>query len=494
MTASPAYKWRRSTEYNADDGSFRDFCLEKTQKLLDEPLVIPVVWHKEVRSDRLNDHLSYYSFEDEMHDEHLLEMEEIELIDLDSLVDDSSNLDWVKGQSGNNRLALKPKEDVSSSKSFSLLKGLLLFCSLALVLFAGLLWGRGYLGQSALLDRLIPLAIEGVVIQTNTMPSASDVAAMVASEAPVGEMPSASDQTFDAVGAVAEAEPEAPISDDTLATELPYATTYPEPENGEVIESFPANEADALVYSYPVEESASGETYLAWPDQRTVPANETTSFQPTQELPAPSYEPIESMAALATDATQSQEPQVSAANEASDTQSQEPQISATNEAQNEESPASVSSSGNEVSTLISLATHHWDGQQWFSDEAARRHQEMLDLMAQQEAEAAAAEAEPANIENSQASATATADTSQAQSTPIPEGNFAVQVILAYSEVEAERHRTTLVDRGFTAYYYENTGGRWPVRVGRFQTKSEAETAKDQLTELGYRNIYLSILN
>ncbi|MDR1043816.1 MAG: SPOR domain-containing protein [Candidatus Adiutrix sp.] len=75
-----------------------------------------------------------------------------------------------------------------------------------------------------------------------------------------------------------------------------------------------------------------------------------------------------------------------------------------------------------------------------------------------------------------------------------EGKFAVQVDLVFSEEEARRRVARLEQQGFTAYFYENAATkRWPVRVGHFATRQDADAAKVRLETLGYKEPYVSSL-
>ncbi|MDR3038526.1 MAG: SPOR domain-containing protein [Candidatus Adiutrix sp.] len=75
-----------------------------------------------------------------------------------------------------------------------------------------------------------------------------------------------------------------------------------------------------------------------------------------------------------------------------------------------------------------------------------------------------------------------------------EGRFAVQIALAYDETEARRRVDKLQAQGFSAYFYRREDGhRFSVRVGRFQTRAEAENARRRLEEIGYKSPYLSEL-
>lgn len=89
---------------------------------------------------------------------------------------------------------------------------------------------------------------------------------------------------------------------------------------------------------------------------------------------------------------------------------------------------------------------------------------------------------------------APAETSLASSAPgMAGGKFAVQIVSAFDEAEANKRVEKLRGQGFPAYYYKTSTGRFPVRVGRFEARSEAAQAKEKLEALGYRGLYLSTL-
>lgn len=70
--------------------------------------------------------------------------------------------------------------------------------------------------------------------------------------------------------------------------------------------------------------------------------------------------------------------------------------------------------------------------------------------------------------------------------------FAVQAALAHDETEARKQAARLEAHGFTAYFYQDAG-RFPVRVGPFPTRSEAEEHRRRLENLGYKGSYVSQL-
>lgn len=88
------------------------------------------------------------------------------------------------------------------------------------------------------------------------------------------------------------------------------------------------------------------------------------------------------------------------------------------------------------------------------------------------------------------------ETKIAPDTPVDagEGRYAVQVASPYEESEAQRRVARLLSQSFPAYYYRTSSGRYPVRVGRFVTRAEADEAKRRLDSLGYTGHYISVLS
>ena len=80
------------------------------------------------------------------------------------------------------------------------------------------------------------------------------------------------------------------------------------------------------------------------------------------------------------------------------------------------------------------------------------------------------------------------------SKPQGQGGFTVQVATAKSMEEAKKFVEKYQKLAFKAYYYEKSHKNYPVRVGRFATMSEAETAKNQLARAGAKQPYVSKLN
>ncbi|MDR2612020.1 MAG: SPOR domain-containing protein [Deltaproteobacteria bacterium] len=78
--------------------------------------------------------------------------------------------------------------------------------------------------------------------------------------------------------------------------------------------------------------------------------------------------------------------------------------------------------------------------------------------------------------------------------PSGKGQYTVQVASPVSEEEARHLAEGYRKRGFDAYYYSTGKGRFPTRVGRYQTAKEAEEARARLAEAGSNGPYVSKLN
>ena len=75
-------------------------------------------------------------------------------------------------------------------------------------------------------------------------------------------------------------------------------------------------------------------------------------------------------------------------------------------------------------------------------------------------------------------------------------NFTVQVAATATAAEAEESVKELKNKGFDAYYYHvSIRGRsyFRVRVGRYQTRKEAQETVDKLHTDGYRDMFISEL-
>jgi cell division septation protein DedD len=78
--------------------------------------------------------------------------------------------------------------------------------------------------------------------------------------------------------------------------------------------------------------------------------------------------------------------------------------------------------------------------------------------------------------------------------PDKPGEFTVQVASTSSDAEARREVDRFRAKGFEAYCYRAESGRYPVRVGRYQTEVQARAAKTALEAAGARGPYISKLN
>ena len=84
-----------------------------------------------------------------------------------------------------------------------------------------------------------------------------------------------------------------------------------------------------------------------------------------------------------------------------------------------------------------------------------------------------------------------AEAPETPATP-PKKLFAVQAVLAWNETEARERAARLETQGFTAYFYQS-GRRFPVRVGPFPDRADAEETRLRLEALGYKGPYISEL-
>jgi cell division septation protein DedD len=76
--------------------------------------------------------------------------------------------------------------------------------------------------------------------------------------------------------------------------------------------------------------------------------------------------------------------------------------------------------------------------------------------------------------------------------PVPEKLFSVQAAQAGSEADARNLAAKLESQGFKAYFYQ-AGRRFPVRVGPFSARGEAEETRLRLEALNYKGPYISEL-
>jgi cell division septation protein DedD len=74
------------------------------------------------------------------------------------------------------------------------------------------------------------------------------------------------------------------------------------------------------------------------------------------------------------------------------------------------------------------------------------------------------------------------------------GAYTVQVGAPTSPDDAKAMVEKYRDKGFDAYYYFNGRGRYPTRVGRYETMAQAQEARNSLEKAGAREPYVSKLN
>lgn len=75
------------------------------------------------------------------------------------------------------------------------------------------------------------------------------------------------------------------------------------------------------------------------------------------------------------------------------------------------------------------------------------------------------------------------------------GKFMVQVWMANNKKEAANKVATLQEQGFiSAYFVESAQDAFPVRVGHFATRQEADAVKVSLEDMGYEDPAVSSLN
>ena len=106
------------------------------------------------------------------------------------------------------------------------------------------------------------------------------------------------------------------------------------------------------------------------------------------------------------------------------------------------------------------------------------------------------EARPEAVEAPPVKTVAPAVTRAAPPERRPGENFTVQVAATPLAEDAERIVRSLKAKGFEAYYYQvETKERryFRVRVGRYQTREEAQVSHDQLKAAGLKNMFISRL-
>jgi cell division septation protein DedD len=80
------------------------------------------------------------------------------------------------------------------------------------------------------------------------------------------------------------------------------------------------------------------------------------------------------------------------------------------------------------------------------------------------------------------------------SAPAGTGQYTGQIASPTSEKEARAVAERYRKQGFDAYYYATGKGRFPTRVGRYQSSKEAEDAQSKLVAAGAKGPYVSKLN
>jgi hypothetical protein len=113
----------------------------------------------------------------------------------------------------------------------------------------------------------------------------------------------------------------------------------------------------------------------------------------------------------------------------------------------------------------------------------------------QPAQAQPAEAKPAPAQPAQAQPSPAEDDSELfwPAKPGRSGQYTVQVATANSEAEARAVTETYRRKGFEAYYYRTSSGRYPIRVGRYATEEQAGIARAALSSAGAQGPYVSKL-
>ncbi|MDR1395218.1 MAG: SPOR domain-containing protein [Deltaproteobacteria bacterium] len=103
-------------------------------------------------------------------------------------------------------------------------------------------------------------------------------------------------------------------------------------------------------------------------------------------------------------------------------------------------------------------------------------------------------APPSQPPPSQAQAQAQTQDEYWPAKPQGQGSFTVQVAAAKTDQEARQIAAKFQNSKQPAYFYRNSRGQYPVRVGRYRTMTEAETAKIALAAAGAKLPYVSRLN
>jgi septal ring-binding cell division protein DamX len=113
----------------------------------------------------------------------------------------------------------------------------------------------------------------------------------------------------------------------------------------------------------------------------------------------------------------------------------------------------------------------------------------------QPASAQPAQAQPAQAQPASGKPASAEDDSELFWPAKPErsGQYTVQVATANSEAEARTVTETYRRKGFEAYYYRTSSGRYPIRVGRYATEEQAKIARAALASAGAQGPYVSKL-
>jgi cell division septation protein DedD len=91
-------------------------------------------------------------------------------------------------------------------------------------------------------------------------------------------------------------------------------------------------------------------------------------------------------------------------------------------------------------------------------------------------------------------ATFAEDTRYYPGPPKGQGSYTIQIGAPHEEAIARQMVEKFLALGFLAYYYEKSPTLFPVRVGRYETREEAEGFLGRLENLGIKGPYVSKLN
>ncbi|MDR3203278.1 MAG: SPOR domain-containing protein [Deltaproteobacteria bacterium] len=78
--------------------------------------------------------------------------------------------------------------------------------------------------------------------------------------------------------------------------------------------------------------------------------------------------------------------------------------------------------------------------------------------------------------------------------PPQQGSYTIQIGSAKEEGQAKQTVQKYLNKGFEAYFYKTKAGRYNIRIGRYPTMSEAESAKAEVISAGASSPYVSKLN